>query len=347
MALSTLRNLVDNYMFDMIELDAPDWYINPTYRVVLRRSSTVYNEISASTPLKFAPGMLDVLQSKTPPPPDFFLSTPTPAGKFWAIYAGLLRKPGCPDALCIGSGTDALASYEKRIAHYSNKTHGALPRFVRSRYDEGYDLAHIGVLCWSPIPDVTMVPRARLRMIALEGTFTNLFFSANETCLDCLWTNLMPWTRDQVDWITLNSHTPFNEGVAGLSLTAVELLQLEDARRLRMKQHSKKSYAKHSAKMRAVYDRERATDITAFRLKKSQQAASWVSRNVGKSRAADKRTRAKALAEKRFHCEDCKKSFIDSSKLNRHLTTDKHAINKASSARAAVRSNLDVVQSSS
>lgn len=328
--------LVDDYMFRHVNLDTPDWYINPDFKTVLGSADGA--GICAATPLTFAPGLLDVLQSDTPPSPEFFNSLPKPQGKFWAVYAALLTKEECEPGLSIGSGTDVIAGYRKRVAHYSDKKHPLLPRFVRALYDQGYELAHIGLLCWAPIPSAATVLRARLRFLAVEGTFTNVFYSAIPTCMDELWTVFMPWSRDDVLWRPLNSHTPFNESAgADLSLTPEELLRRDEERKRRAKQHSKKAYAKNAKLMREQYDRERAQDIDAFRLKKRIQGASWTARNKSKVSTVNVRSKKKAKVECRFYCKPCQKPFSDSTKLKRHENTTRHknnVIGRAPTAKA-------------
>ncbi|KAK0119869.1 H(+)-transporting V1 sector ATPase subunit A [Cadophora gregata] len=320
---SALQKLVDDYMHQHVNLNAPDWYINPEFKVVMQGEAG--RSICNATPLSFAPGLLEVLQSPTPPSPDYWLSTPKPDGKLWGVYAALLTKDGCEPALCIGSGTEASTGYKIRISQYYDKRHPLLPRFVRLLYDKGYDLAHIGLICWSPIPKVSIIPRARRRFLAIEGTFINIFYSAIPTIMDGMWTHFMPWSRDDVLWRPLNSHTPFKETAAGdLKMTAEELLLAEEER--------KKRRVHMLEKMREVYDRERAQDIDAFRLKKRLQAISWVARNKAKVSEINKRSKQKALKTNRFHCECCNKSFADRAKLTRHNDTDRHKI-KASGVR--------------
>ncbi|KAI8940342.1 hypothetical protein NX059_004035 [Plenodomus lindquistii] len=319
---SKVDSFVQSYIQRHIAIAAPDWYLNPSFRIVLASDDGA--RIRAAVPLQYASGLSEVLESSEPPSPDFFETTPHPDGKFWGVYAMLMVKDGSEPGLCIGSGTDSLQGYKTRTKMYHDKKHVLLPRAVRAFYDNGYDLAHIGLLCWAPIPRASIRPRARLQIMALEGAFTNIFLSAIPTIMDSTWSSLAPWSRDDVLWKPLNSHTPFNEGVAGLELSPDELEQQEAERKLRAKEHSKKAYAKNSQVMREQYDRERAQDIVAFRLKKSIQAKSWVSRNKSKVSAINRRSKTKALATQRFYCNACLKGFPDSSKLKRHNETDKH-----------------------
>lgn len=153
--MSTLGALVDDYMFRHVTLDAPDWYINPNFKVVLGSADGA--RVCSATPLTFAPGLLDVLQPDTPPSPEFFMSTTSLEGKVWALYAALSTKEDCEPGLCIGSGTDAIAGCRACIANYYDKQNRRLPRFVRALYDKGYNLAHIGLLCWMPFPSAAIV----------------------------------------------------------------------------------------------------------------------------------------------------------------------------------------------
>ncbi|KAK5722937.1 Alpha subunit of the F1 sector of mitochondrial F1F0 ATP synthase [Elasticomyces elasticus] len=325
-----LHELINEYGKRFVGLDVPDWYMNPNFKLVLGPLEAA--SICIPT-LNFAPGLLDVVQSSTPPSPEFFKTTPKPRGKYWAVYAALLTKDGCEPALCIGSGTDATAGYQSRVADYSNKKHPQLPRYVRILYDKGYDLAHLGLLCWAPLPSPAVVPRTRLRFLAMEGTFTNLFFSAIPTYMDATWADIVPWSRNDVLWRPSNSHSPFTESIVGdLALSAEELLQRDEERRKRQKVHSKKSHEKHAQKAREQYDRERAQDIDAFRAKKRKQAASWDARNKSKVSARGLRFRQKTVAAKRFYCATCDLASPHRGGLAKHKESARHKKKVAAAA---------------
>ena len=324
MADASASSMLDRYVSEHIQLAAPDWYLNPQFKTVLGSDSADTVAVHAATPLQFASGVSESLSSEQPPSPDFFLTTPWPEDKVWGVYAMLMVKEGSEPGLCIGSGTDSMRGACARMQQYYDKTNHTLPIAVRRLFKQGYDVAHIGLLCWCPVPLPSIRPRARVRFLALEGAFTNIFYSAFATCMDGVWAHLVPWCRDDVLWKPLNSHTPFNEGVDQLDLTAAELAELEAARKLRAKEHSKKNYAKNSKRMREQYDLERAQDIVAFRLKKRIQAISWVARNKEKMAMFSRRSKKKAVDTRRFFCATCEKAFPDSSKLARHNDTDRH-----------------------
>lgn len=113
------------------------------------------------------------------------------------------------------------------MRHYTEKVMNMLPRFVAHYLRKGYEIEHIGMLCWCPIPPITMIPRARLRFLALEGAFTNLLFSSVHFTMDAMWHPLVPYTRDDSLWLPLNSHSPFNEGIEERVCSAERMLGKE------------------------------------------------------------------------------------------------------------------------
>ncbi|KAI9053898.1 hypothetical protein LZ554_002843 [Drepanopeziza brunnea f. sp. 'monogermtubi'] len=241
------------------------------------------------------------------------------------VYAFLMVREESEVALYIGSGTDALRGCAKRMNDYSVEQHYKLPRLVRQAYERGFELCHIGVICWAPMPDVTLIPRARRRFVALEATFTNLFYSCVPTVMDDLWDSLVPWTRSEVVCTPLNTHSPLMEGAHGdIALSKEDLARAEADRKARMAQHSKTSYAKNWQKMRAQHDKERTQDIDAFRLKKRIQTKSWTSRNREKTWEYFRRYRQRNVEQKRFSCSVCERVFINSDKLKRHMNTEVH-----------------------
>lgn len=71
---STASNIIDDLTLRMTSIDAPDWYINAEHKVLL--NATNGPVICAATPLTFAEGLLDAVQSGLPPSVDWFTSLP-------------------------------------------------------------------------------------------------------------------------------------------------------------------------------------------------------------------------------------------------------------------------------
>ncbi|RMZ78524.1 hypothetical protein DV737_g3818, partial [Chaetothyriales sp. CBS 132003] len=185
--IAPFTDLVDGYIWCSIHNDAPEWYICPAFKTVLGQEER-FKQICSATPLTFAPGLLEVLQSSSPPSVDFFRSLPPPpvSENVWAVYVLLLEKSAFPAKLYTGSGTSSQSGVEARFKEYDRKSH--LPRFVKRALDDGYTISSRGLLCWAPLPAPLLVFLARLYLVAIEATFCHIFFAAFETKLDALWT---------------------------------------------------------------------------------------------------------------------------------------------------------------
>ena len=339
-ATPNIRELVDEYLFELINLDAPDWYISHAHRCVLNAPDAPNVEV------KFAPGLLDVLEADAPPSFDYFTSLPRPDGKHWGVYAFTMTKEGYEPALCIGSGTNAKQGYKSRIAHYYDKKHPTLPSNVRKFHDKGYDMAHIGLLCWSDIPAATVKPRIRQRFLALEGTFTNLFYSAVPTDKDALWVDLMPWQRNDIAWLPLNSHSAFREKAADLTLTPLELFHADESRRQRdhvvhagVQLRARESKRFHCDECDKDYaDQYNLDEHLQTALHRDQ-----VDINIGLKTKKPRHSRydsqrnssASVKQSKKHYCKPCDKSFPRPSKLTNHLNGNKHKAVVARLAREA------------
>ena len=235
-----------------------------------------------------------------------------PPGKQWAVYAALLVKRGSKPKLCIGSGTSAVSGYRSRTRHYYNKKDPLLPRFVRLAYDNGYSLAHIGALCWMPLPSAANVPRARLRFLAVEAVFTCTFYTMYPTARDALWTDFMPWSREDVAWEPANSHIPLSEGsAAGLDLTDDQLETLAAEAKRNAKLNTKKSY-----------HRRRDLDPKAWNARR--RAREGTAKGRARDGRAYTRRKTSALAKGKNHCDVCNLNFIKPAHLREHYDSVKH-----------------------
>lgn len=208
---------------------------------------------------------MDSLLPTSPPTLDFFrsLTTEPSRDKVWAIYVLIIEKPGEKPKL--GSGTNSLYGVRSRLANYNQRT--LLPRFIDPAFRASYTITHRGLLCWAPIPSVTLVPSARLCFLALEAVFcilflhssrlavlgTNMFYYSHpltSTPLSCarscllhsLFTGLKSLDasgptsclgKHFVGWLALCSHVPFMELPEGFDMTDDELLEYAEKRRKR------------------------------------------------------------------------------------------------------------------
>jgi hypothetical protein len=127
--MSELHNLVFKYLLDIVQIDAPSWYINPEFPVVLVQE---FSSITAAAPIQFAPGLLEVLQSPTPPEDEFFECLPAATSDVWAVYNVTLVKEGFEPVHCVGSATNARNGATTRTNNYFDPEHACcLALFVR------------------------------------------------------------------------------------------------------------------------------------------------------------------------------------------------------------------------
>ena len=279
----------------------------------------IFNQICSALKVLFHSSIQAALTSDTPPPVTFFLGLPPPKRNTWGVYVLVFVDPYGNHYLYIGSGTDASGGVTARTAIYANKTHPRLPRFVRLAFDKGYDLLHIGMLCWTQLPQPTQVPQARLLFLCLEAVFTAIFYTCFYTVLEPLWSGQMPWTRDLVSWDPLNSHIPLSEGVGdSLNSTPEQLQAINDARKERTRTN-----VAHVSK--AAYNRERENDLQAFLTRKRKEKASWAAANKEKVDISHAKTVEKIKSEGRFKCDDCNLPLASSRALKNHRASDGHA----------------------
>ncbi|EQL04258.1 hypothetical protein OCS_00008 [Ophiocordyceps sinensis CO18] len=230
------------YTWCIVTVDAPDCYTCPIFKILLGDKESL-ERICSATPLAFAPGLLDVLRSSSPPFVDFFRSLPPPP---------VVERTPLP----------------QNAARHSQQLR---PRFVKHAVEQGYAITHRGLLCWTPFPAVGRVPFARVRLVAAEAVFCAIFFAAFETKLDAVWAAFLPWKRETVDWLTLRSHTALMERPPGDHDMTEEQLESYDGERRRHTKDRMAIYGKlHDAKTRAndlegYLARQRVTKLATLR----------------------------------------------------------------------------------
>jgi hypothetical protein len=311
--LDAVHQMVDDLTWNLLNIDAPDWYINPAFKVVFSERSA-YDSIAACSPLSFPPDLHDVLRSSQPPSLDFFKSLPNYTGKMWGIYACTFEKAGCKSKLYTGSGTEAEYGVSKRLSNY-RPDGSLLSRFVRHAFNQGYHLAHSGLLCWTPLQSAGLIPRVRARFLALEALFTCLFHAAIPAITDDYYKHLLLWERHTVEWEPLCSHLPLREKILGnLDLSAEELEIIAAIRTER-----RATYVKE------YREAKRNEDYDAFRLRGRVTKSAWTAKNRDRFNQTAGRTRAKAKSERRFHCDVCEMSLAGQLALDKHLASQSHA----------------------
>lgn len=292
---------------------------NPAFGITIS-SEAVLEQILSNTPLVFAPGLLDAVQSAVPPTIAYFKSLPTASGNCWAIYILVLEKKGCRFIIYIGSGTDSRNSVSSRFRCYDRRD--GLPMYVEKALKNGYTITHKGLLCWSPIPAVgTRYPIVAL-FLTLEALFAIVFWAMKSRTKDYGMPHLCPWPIETLGYDGACSHTALAEGIRGQldGLTAEQIAAKEvemNDRRL----------AQQRARNSANYYKLKTEDFPKWQAQRRAMAAQ---RDPEEKKATAKKTRAKAIATKKYACSACGSSFADSNELNKHNQTKKHLSNVGS-----------------
>lgn len=96
-------------------------------------------ELFFKTKLHFAPGLLDTIQSTSPPSMEFFKDLPLHLVPCWAVYILVLEKEHCLEKIYIGSATAFPGGAFVRLHQYQKRV--TLPSFVAKALDDGYNIS--------------------------------------------------------------------------------------------------------------------------------------------------------------------------------------------------------------
>lgn len=311
--LDAVQRMVEDMTWKLVQITAPDWYLNPSFKVLFDTRSA-YDSIAACSPLEFPPDMQDVLTRSEPPGISFFKSLPKPVCKVWAIYGITMEKFGCNPKLYVGSGTDATLGVSDRLKNYG-PGHAMLPRLVREAFRQGYHISHQGPLCWTPLPSAGLVPRVRARFLLLEAIFTCLFHASRASTSDVLYQDVLLWERQTVEWEPLGTHLPLREKILGnLDLSPDKLEIIAHLR----KEHD----AKRISQWRLA---KKAKDPDAFRAHGRVQKNAWAAKHRDKVNKTAKKVKTKAKTEQRFYCGVCEMPLQSQAALDKHLASESHA----------------------
>ena len=215
---------------------APSASINPMFAIVLS-SQDMVKQILLDSHVVFAPGLLDVLQANTPPPVSYFKRLPTNVKQRWGAYDIVLEKPGCRPKFYVGTGTNVYLGVSQRFNDYHAGR--KLPRFVQKALDEGYTLTHQGLFCWSPLPMETKAFQLRALFLAIEATFSVVFWALYSRTKDYGMPKACPWPLDAFEYDGCCSHVAFWEKIHGEiigasleQIAAKEVVMMENHRQL-------------------------------------------------------------------------------------------------------------------
>ncbi|ESU13268.1 pyruvate carboxylase [Fusarium graminearum PH-1] len=191
--------------------------------------------------------------------------------------------------------TTADPSSTLRLGQYRRQE--LLPFYVKKALDNGFSITHYGLLCWSPIPDLTRAASLRGLFLVLEAAFTLWFWPIASRTKDYGMPRLFPWDTSTLIHDGCCSHFPLIEGALGLSAS----LSPEQ--------------------------------IAAVKVERRRKAQAWFhTQNRAYRRARDRgpvsRRKRRVLASKKFSCITCGLVFDCAFHKRRHEATKNHR-NKA------------------
>ncbi|KAK4951906.1 carbamoyl-phosphate synthase (glutamine-hydrolyzing) cpa2 [Elasticomyces elasticus] len=292
--------------------------INQTFATIFT-AHEIIAELLEDSMVAFAPGLLDVLQSATPPGIDVFKRLPTNGTGRWGVYLVVLEKAGRRPRIYIGSGTQVVGGVASRWQTYARLT--GLPRFVQRAIDEGYTITHVGLLCWASIPAPAVRFPLRSLFLALEATFSVLLWAMVSRTKSYGLPNLCPWDLDAIEYDGCCSHTALAETVVGEE----EGLTLEQIAAKAVLADARRSEQRRINRSKSYY----ALKLKDFDKWQAQIRAQDARRDPEALRISKKKSSAKAKAGPKFNCDPCGLSFKDSTELNKHNATQRH-LNKIS-----------------
>ncbi|TVY21144.1 ATP-dependent RNA helicase ded1 [Lachnellula arida] len=248
-------------------------------------------------PLTFAPGLLQIFRSATPPTISYFKTLPLSLDKLWAVYLLVLEHedPARLPRIYIGSGTEVEYGIRCRMNQYKRRVqtgsaNSAIPHYVETSLQEGYIIAHKCLLCWTALPKDSDVFELRCLFLILESVLALCFWAMKTRTKDHYMPLLCPWPRESFTYDGCCNHFSINEGIRA--------------------------------------HREDATPEEINRLAAERKLASTARREANRKPGAKaittKAVADKNLAEQRFKCVPCDQTFTSQAKLSAHLLIPRH-----------------------
>ena len=281
-------------------------------------SQEVLKSRASISSLKFCPGLLDVVESSTSPPIEFFKSLPVPEdlSSVWGIYILVLEKPGRRPKVYCGSATSSNSGLLTRFNQYVTQSY--LPTCVEDAFEKDYTITHKGLLCWVPKPTAGVVPITRLLFIALEGMFSYLFWTMRALKGTYGMSHICPWDRFMLEYDGLCTHCALYETPRGdfdLTPEQLEAQAVEkEQKRILLKAENATNW--HHKKMETDYDEYMGNAIA----RKMKSRAN----NPELDRIAERKRIAKQVADEVHKCTLCNKSYTTANWLKKHYKSAKH-----------------------
>jgi hypothetical protein len=335
-----LQSHLDNLLWDAINRDSPTWFLHPINKTVFNERS-ILDDFSASSPFKFAPGLIEALGFDTPPSVQWLKSLPAPnmtaLVKHWGIYVHIYEKDGRTPRLYIGSGTDAYEGVGHRLACYD--TGRAIPRHIRIALKQGFRKTCTRLLATSQSPPAGLMHKSRQRYLGIEGIFQMIFFASFKDKMEASWIASVPWAREDVGWLPLCSHISLSERARGdldLPLEVLEELaanhKVSRAEMEKASLNNTREAGKHKCSVCGGRPFTKPYLLKRhYRTQAHKRNVALVGRGgvvkVSAAALTARKLTIKAKETKRFYCSTCDKPFGRAIHLECHYNTKKHAHN--------------------
>lgn len=303
-------------------------------------------------PFQFAPGLLQTLQSPSPPTISYFKTLSLHLEKLWVVYLLVLehedqaRRP----RIYIGSATEAIYGIRKRMSQYEKRiqtgaANSAIPHYVETSLQEGYNITHKCLLCWAALPMASDVFQLRCLFLILESVFALCFWAMRSRTKDYFMPALCPWPRESFTYDGCCNHFSINEGIGArhedatpeeINRLAAERKAASVARREANRVPGAKALTTKACAEKHLENQDFKCDVciqtfdcdaklsthllTPLHLKKVQEKATGV-RKVLKGSGGSQR----AVANKTYWCEPCQHAACSAHRLETHLNGKPHA----------------------
>lgn len=272
---------------------------NPTHDILFPNEDAMKVLLVRIT---FAPGLLDVLRSATPPTIAFFKALPSNARGLWGVYLILLEKSGCRPRIYIGSGTGSQGGLLYRWRDYNDPLR--VPLYVKKALDEGYRITHKGALCWTPIPSSAKRFPLRALFLILETVFSLALWAMVSRTKTYYMPKLLSWPIETLEYDGCCTHSAIHEVIAGETegLSPEQIAVKEGQADIRRREQDKRAREKYYAK-------RNAEDFEYWRQRKN---------------ASIKKSDAKLRASQKYRCSPCNLNLKSQFALNRHKLRASH-----------------------
>lgn len=280
-------------------------YINPIFTTALPNREK-FDAAYALAGFTYCSGLLAALQAPAPPTIGWLesLSTNVPLD-VWGIYVLVLKKPGSPTLIYIGSGTACKRGVRARLSEHQRRQ--VVPKLLDEAENSGYKIVHMALLGHCPMPAPGDVPVVRTLTLVIEAAFSCIFWAMPSREKNYGFARFCPWSRRAFSWSGLCSHSALKESLHQSTF------QFTPAERERMAEATK---AKDQA-----YGLEYARNLRA---NPTQAYRDTQNRNNEKQKPATKARQQAAIADKTYYCAACDVACRDNASLELHNTKPRH-----------------------